>query len=180
LVLLLNCDQMPDRTHPPALPVLSRCGELGTVADGVGRSHIENNRYNVIRNEFSGAVMSVDELLKSVDNLSDPELESLVNRALFVRAHRRGPIATPEESTLLRAINRVIPAELSDRYVILADKRDEETLTEAEYQELLAIAEQIEAFGVKRLEALVKLSELRQVPLLQLMADLGIKAPEIR
>jgi hypothetical protein len=124
--------------------------------------------------------MSVDELLKSVDDLSDPDLESLVNRALFVRARRRGPIATPEESTLLREINRGIPAELSDRYEILADKRDDETLTEAEYQELLDIVEQIEAWGVTRLEALVKLSELRQVPLLQLMADLGIKAPETR
>lgn len=132
------------------------------------------------RNEFSGAVMSVDELLKAVDDLSEPDLEHLLNRTLFVRARRRGPIATPEESTLLREINRGIPAELSDRYEILADKRDDETLTEAEYQELLNIAEQIEAFGVNRLETLVKLSEQRRVPLLQLMADLGIQTPEIR
>jgi hypothetical protein len=124
--------------------------------------------------------MSVDELLRAVDDLSEPDLENLLNRTLFVRARRRGPIATPEESTLLRAINQGIPAELSDRYEILADKRDDETLTEAEYQELLNIAEQIEAFGVKRLEALVKLSDQRQVPLLQLMADLGIQTPEIR
>jgi hypothetical protein len=124
--------------------------------------------------------MSVDELLRAVDDLSEPDLENLLNRTLFVRARRRGPIATPEESTLLREINRGIPAELSDRYAILADKRDDETLTEAEYQELLNIAEQIEAFGVKRLEALVKLSDQRQVPLLQLMADLGIQTPEIR
>lgn len=107
------------------------------------------------RNEFSGAVMSVDE-------------------------RRRGPIATPEESSLLREINRGIPAELNDRYEILADKRDEETLIEVEYQELLDVADQIEACGVKRLEALVKLAELRQVPLLQLMTDLGIQTPEIR
>jgi hypothetical protein len=124
--------------------------------------------------------MSVDELLKAVDDLSEPDLENLLHRTLFVRARRRGPIATPEESTLLREINHGIPAELSDRYEILADKRDDEDLTEAEYQELLDLADQIEALGVKRLEALVKLSELRQVPLLQLMANLGIKTPEIR
>ena len=132
------------------------------------------------RNEFSGAFMSVDELLKAVDNLSEPDLENLLNRTLFVRARRRGPIATLEESTLLREINRGIPAELNNRYEILADKRDEETLMESEYQELLDLADQIEASGVKRLEALVKLAELRQVPLLQLMADLGIQTPEIR
>jgi hypothetical protein len=134
----------------------------------------------ISRNEFSGAVMSVDELLKAVDNLSEPDLENLLNRTLFVRARRRGPIATPEESTLLREINRAIPAELNNRYEILADKRDEETLMESEYQELLDIADQIEVSGVKRLEALVKLAELRQVPLLQLMTDLGIQTPEIR
>jgi hypothetical protein len=124
--------------------------------------------------------MSVDELLKAVDDLSEPDLEHLLHRTLFVRARRRGPIATPEESSLLREINHGIPAELSDRYEVLAEKRDDETLTEAEYQELLDIADQIEALGVKRLEALVKLSELRQVPLLELMANLGIKTPEIR
>jgi hypothetical protein len=124
--------------------------------------------------------MSVDEILKAVDDLSEPDLEDLLHRTLFVRARRRGPIATPEESTLLREINHGIPTELSDRYEVLADKRDDEDLTEAEYQELLDIADQIEVLGVKRLEALVKLSELRQVPLLQLMANLGIKIPEIR
>jgi hypothetical protein len=117
----------------------------------------------ISRNEFSGAVMSVDELLKAVDNLSEPDLENLLNRTLFVRARRRG-----------------IPAEINNRYEILADKRDEETLMESEYQELLDIADQIEVSGVKRLEALVKLAELRQVPLLQLMTDLGIQTPEIR
>ncbi|MGI0495575.1 STAS/SEC14 domain-containing protein [Alkalinema pantanalense CENA528] len=124
--------------------------------------------------------MSVDELLKAVDNLSEPDLESLVDRALFVRARRRAPVATPEESTLLREINRSIPTELTDLYELLADKRDNETLTETEYAELLEIGDRLEVFGVKRLEALVKLAELRQIPLLQLMTDLGIQTPEIR
>lgn len=124
--------------------------------------------------------MSVDELLKALEDLSEPDLEHLVNRALFMRARRRASVATPEESTLLREINGSIPAELRDRYEILADKRDDETLTEAEHTELLAISDQIEKIGVQRLEALVKLAELKQVPLLQLMADLGIQTPEIR
>lgn len=124
--------------------------------------------------------MSVDELLKAVEDLSESDLEHLVNRALFVRARRRAPVATPEESTLLRQINSGIPAELRDRYEILADKRDDETLTEAEHTELLDIGDRIEKIGVQHLEALVQLAELRQVPLLQLMADLGIQTPEIR
>jgi hypothetical protein len=37
--------------------------------------------------------MSVDELLRAVDNLSEPDFENLLNRTLFVRARRRGPMS---------------------------------------------------------------------------------------
>jgi hypothetical protein len=124
--------------------------------------------------------MSVDELLKAVDNLSEPDLDHLVDRALFVRARRKANVLTTEETVLLSAINQGIPSALHDRYEILLEKRDNETLTEAEYAELLAISNQIEAFGVKRIEALAKLATLRQVPLLKLMGDLGIQSPGVR
>lgn len=124
--------------------------------------------------------MSVDELLKAVEDLSEPDLDSLVNRALFVRASRRAPVSPPEETTLLREINRPIPPELHDRYVVLAGKRDDETLTDAEYSELLDIGNQIECFGVKRLEAMAQLADMRRIPLLKLMDDLGLQSPDIR
>ena len=124
--------------------------------------------------------MGVDELLKAVDHLSEPDLDSLVDRALFVRASRRVPVSSPAETTLLREINQPIPLELHDRYRVLADKRDDEALTEAEHSELLDIGNQIEWFGVTRLEAMAKLANLRQVPLLQLMDDLGLQSPGIR
>jgi hypothetical protein len=101
-----------------------------------------------------------------------------------------------KETTLLRAINRPIPPELHDQYAVLADKRDDETLTKAEYSELLDIGNQIECFGVKRLEAVAQLADLRQIPLLKLMDDLvadlrqipllklmddlGLQSPDIR
>jgi hypothetical protein len=124
--------------------------------------------------------MSVDELLKAVEDLSEPDLDSLVNRALFVQASRRAPVSPPEETTLLREINRPIPPELHDRYTALADKRDDETLTDAEYSELLDIGNQIECFGVKRLEAMAQLADMRRIPLLKLMDDLGLQSPDIR
>jgi hypothetical protein len=124
--------------------------------------------------------MSVDELLKAVDDLSEPDLDHLVDRALFVRARRKANVLTTEETVLLSAINQGIPSELHDRYEILLEKRDDEILTEAEYTELLDISNQIEAFGVKRIEALAKLATIRQVPLLKLMSDLGIQNPGVR
>jgi hypothetical protein len=127
-----------------------------------------------------GVNMSVDELFKAVDELSEADLEHLVDRALFVQARRRGSVLTAEETELLLEINQGIKQELGDRYQVLLDKRDDETLTEAEHTELLDISNQIEGFGVRRIEALVKLAAIRQVSLLKLMNDLGIQSPGVR
>ena len=118
--------------------------------------------------------MSVDELLSAVESLNEPDLESLVNRALFLRARLRSPVLSSEETGLLRKINQGIPQALNERYQVLLEKRDAETLSQVEYEDLLAVGERIEAIGVKRIEALAKLSTIRQVPLLTLMDSLGI------
>ena len=124
--------------------------------------------------------MSVDELLSAVENLNEPDLESLVNRALFLRARLRPPVLSSEETGLLREINQGIPQALNERYQVLLEKRDAETLSQVEYEDLLAVGEQIEAVGVKRIESLAKLSTIRQVPLLTLMDSLGIQSPGVR
>lgn len=124
--------------------------------------------------------MSVDELLMAVEDLNEPDLENLVNRALFLRARRKASVLSSEETVLLRIINQGIPKELNDRYQFLADKRDEEILSELEYEELLSTGHQIESIGVERIEALAKLSTIRQVPLLTLMESLGIQSPGVR
>jgi hypothetical protein len=124
--------------------------------------------------------MNVDELLKAVDDLSTPDLDNLVERALFVRARRKSPVLTAKETALLLEINRAIPPQLRDRYHHLLEKRDNEALTDAEFAELLDISNQMEAFGVERINALAKLATLRQVPLPKLMDDLGIQSPGVR
>ncbi len=52
-------------------------------------------------------------------------------------------------------------------------------LCEAEYRELLDRSNQIEGFGFRRIEALVKLALRRQVPLPKLMDD-WIQSPGVR
>jgi hypothetical protein len=119
--------------------------------------------------------MSVDELLRAVDDLSELEFEQLVDRLLWLRARRKAPILEPTETELLLEINQGIPAELHQHYQVLRDKRDDENLTKEEHTELIQISDRIEMLGVKRLEALTKLADIRQIPLLKLMDDLGIK-----
>ena len=124
--------------------------------------------------------MSVDELLKAVDSLSEPDLDNLVKRALFVRARRKMNVLTPAETDLLLEINQGIPAQVHDRYEVLLEKRDDETLAEDNYRELLDLSNQIEGFGVKRIEALAKLATFRQVSPPKIMDDLGIQSPGVR
>ena len=124
--------------------------------------------------------MSVDELWIEVEDLSEPDLESFVNRAPFLRARLRSPVLSSAETGLLREINQGIPQALNERYQMLLEKRDAEILSQVEYEDLLVVGEQIEAVGVRRIEALAKLSTIRQVPLLTLMDSLGIQSPSVR
>jgi hypothetical protein len=120
--------------------------------------------------------MSIDELLSAANQLSEPDLEILVNQVLLLRARRKAPVLPAQEAALLVQINQGVPLDLHQRYQALAEKRDAETLTEVEYQELLALSDRIEILAAQRVEALAQLAQLRQVSLLQVMEDLGIQS----
>ena len=81
------------------------------------------------------------------------------------------------ESELLQIINEGLPDETWARFHRLNEKRQDETLTNAEQQELIALSDRLEAINVQRMGALVRLSEMRQVSLDELMASLGIAPP---
>lgn len=119
--------------------------------------------------------MSVDELLSAVNELSEPDLEHVFGRVLWLRARRKAPVLPPEETHLLLEINQAIPPELLQYYQALREKRDNDSLSDAERADLLRCSDQIELLGAQRLAALAQLADLRQVPLLQLMDDLGIQ-----
>jgi hypothetical protein len=118
--------------------------------------------------------MSVDELLRAVDNLSEPEFDKLVDRVLWLKAKRKTQLLNPAETKLLLEINQGIPAELYQSYQALRAKRDDETLTDDEYTKLIELSNQMEMLSAKRLAALAQLADIRQISLLQLMDDLGI------
>jgi hypothetical protein len=124
--------------------------------------------------------MSVDELLKAVDGLSELDLDHLVERAIFLREMRKANRLTTSETALLLEINEGLPSELHDRYESLLEKRDNDDLSDVEHAELLDVSNQIEGLGVKRIEALAKLALIRQVSLPKLMDDLGIQSPGVR
>lgn len=121
--------------------------------------------------------MSLDELLNAATQLSETDLETLVNGIFLLRARRKALILPSQEASLLLQINQGIPADLHQRYHALTEKRDAETLTPDEYEELLHLSDRVELLTAQRADALVNLANLRQIPLLRLMDDLGIQSP---
>jgi hypothetical protein len=121
--------------------------------------------------------MSIDELVQAANQLNEMDLEQLVSRVLLLRAKRQAPVLSGAETALLLHINQGIPSDLQ-QYRALRAKRNDETLTDEEYELLLELSDRIEVLAAERAGSLVKLAELRQVPLTQLMNDLEIKAPD--
>ena len=121
------------------------------------------------------APAQVEELLRAVDQLPTEQLEAFVSQALLLQARRRASSLPHDESELIRKINEGLPAETRARYYALIDKRDAETLNPEEYEELLRLTDEAEEWNVRRVEALVALAQLRQMPLTDLMDSLGIR-----
>lgn len=116
------------------------------------------------------AHVSPDELLKAVDQMSPTELEQFVANVLALRARRRAPGLLPEEAELLLKINQGIPTEIRAPYEALIAKREAETLTTEEHEELLRTVAQVEALQAERVEHLARLARLGV-----LMDSLGIR-----
>lgn len=81
------------------------------------------------------------------------------------------------EAELTKKARERLPRKITSRYKVLAKKRDAESLTPSEYEELLALSDEIELFAVQRLEALVQLAKLRGLDLKAVMAELGLPRP---
>lgn len=117
------------------------------------------------------------ELLKAVEQLSQPDLEQFVSQVVALRAKRHAPSLPRVESELLLKINQGVPSDIQKRYNELIAKRQAETLTSDEYQELLRLTQQVEEFEVRRVEYLAELARLRGTSLTTLMENLEIRPP---
>jgi hypothetical protein len=78
------------------------------------------------------------------------------------------------ETDLLTKIYRPLNPVLHHKLSILIQKRDAETLTDDEHQELIQLTHQVEALNVERITHLSALAKLRKTTLSQLIKDLGL------
>lgn len=117
-----------------------------------------------------------DELWQVVEQLNLPDLEKFSRQTSNLLARRRTPVLPHQEATLLQSINQsAISLDEQQMFDALFAKRQAETLTANEHQELIALTDRFDELNAQRLDALVKLAHLRQISLIVLMEQLGIE-----
>jgi hypothetical protein len=128
--------------------------------------------------ENTSSLHSTDQIISAVAQLSLSELERVFDRVLALQAERKAPHLSPDESRLLVRVNQGSPPELRKRLAILKAKREDESITDAEYEELTRLSDRAEELHAERMVAMVELAKLRGVSLPELMNQLGIRFPE--
>jgi hypothetical protein len=84
------------------------------------------------------------------------------------------PSVSAREATLLQQVNLNIAPEMWQLYEILKEKFQKNKISSDELEQFQGITEQIETANVKRVEVLVELAQIRNVPLRVVMAQLGL------
>lgn len=118
-----------------------------------------------------------ENIVQVAERLPLSELTNLVQDLLRIQARRQAPVLPLGEAELLQQINQGLSSEQQIHYAQLIEKRLAETLTPAEHQELMQLNQLVEQLNVVRIKSLISLSQLRQITLPQLMAELGIAEP---
>ena len=124
---------------------------------------------------MSDVQIEYDQLLSAASQLPRPELERFVAKLFALKAREETPNLSEAETRLLLKINQDIPPAARKRMNELIDKRQAKLISQAELEELIQLTDQSEELGVERLKCLIELAQLRNIPLDELMGQLGIK-----
>jgi hypothetical protein len=122
--------------------------------------------------------LSTAQIISAVSHLSLPELEQVFDHGLALLAARKAARLSAVESALLARINQGLPSALRARIARLRAKREDESISDAEYSELTQLTDRAEELHADRMAALVELAKYRGVNLAVLMDQLGIHFPE--
>ena len=128
--------------------------------------------------DTSSSQLSPEQIISAASHLSLPELKRVLASILALQAERTAPRLSAVESTLLIRINQGFPEDLRERLATLRRKREDEVITDAEYEELTRLMDRAEELHAERMAALVELAQLRGISLSVLMDQLGIHFPE--
>jgi hypothetical protein len=124
---------------------------------------------------MSAVEIELEQVLDSVAELELSELEKFAAEVNGLLARRKRLGSPTKERELLDAIEQRPSPKVRQRYTLLNQKLQDESLTDKEHAELVELVEQIEAFDVKRLKNLIELAQLRGISLDEVMDQLEIQ-----
>lgn len=129
--------------------------------------------------EISGDLESVLKAEAGKAGVAPEEYTSRLLRTSLLKRQPNAPVLSQEEGRLLHAINQGLPPETMDRYAGLVRRRQDQTITPSEFDELRQITLLLEEAGVSRAENLARLAEIRGASVEALMEELDIQPPDV-
>ena len=109
--------------------------------------------------------MSVNELLKTVRQLSVEEFQLFYAKIQAIRSQKILIDISEQEKKVLTKVNAPFSRKKQIRFHYLIAKRDLHTLTEEEYRELLSLTQAFEKYELRRLKLLTKLADIKKITL---------------
>lgn len=114
--------------------------------------------------------------LSRASDLGVQELEDFardLNRVIF---QKKAADKTFRQRELLRLINQtVLPKEKRALYTQLVQKLEGDTISEPEHRHFLELTEEEETLRNERVKLLIELAQLKNIPLNQLLLELGLQ-----
>lgn len=119
--------------------------------------------------------IAYQDILKGLSKSSLPDLEEFLNEVSTLIARKKVKNLSEREIELIKVIYQKQPVEFKEKYDLLYQKLQSETISEEEHEELLTLMESSENYNNQWLEALVELAQLRGVTIFELKKQLGIE-----
>lgn len=117
-------------------------------------------------------------LLAGAAKLKVKELEEFIRDLHGLVTRKKTEDKTHNEKVLLSQINQtVLEKKKRERYFELAQKLSEETINPIERQEFLTLTSEEENLRNTRVKLMIELAQLRNIPLTQLMEEIGLTPP---
>ena len=119
--------------------------------------------------------IDTDALILGAANLQLSELERLVRELDAVIVRKKNLDKNLKERELIRQINQtVLDADQRVRYLMLAEKLENDSISADEHLEFVALTEMDEELRNERLKYLIELAQLTDVGVLELMEQMGL------
>ena len=122
-----------------------------------------------------GLQVGIDDLVQGISRLNTAELTTFFEHLNRVIGGQKSPSPLGEETVLLKQIKAIIPASVIRRFKELQTKRNNNTLSEKEQEEMLLITDFIEEKSAERVALLAALAKIRHVSLPDLVKQINLK-----